>query len=336
MFNLSYDEIISKIKEEKQITSEEIDRRIKEKLKQLSDLISKEGAAHILANELGVKIINIPREVKINALLTGMNNVWLTGKVLNLNKVVSYNKNGKQGKVGSFILGDETGKVRVALWDTNHINHIENGEIKEETILKIKNAYVKANNGYKELHVGSRGELEINPPGMSVEVSGDFGYDFIKKKISELNDGDMNVGIFGTIVQVYELRFYDACPKCGKKLENLNESYQCKEHGLMAPEGVPILNLFLDDGTDNLRAVAFRSQVERLLNASKDDILEIRKENSKFDKYKEDLLGKQFILVGRINRNEMFDRKEMTIQRVIEINPESLLKEMQKEVYNES
>ena len=104
----------------------------------------------------------------------------------------------------------------------------------------------------------------------------------------------------------------------------------------MAPEGVPILNLFLDDGTDNLRAVAFRSQVERLLNASKDDILEIRKENSKFDKYKEDLLGKQFILVGRINRNEMFDRKEMTIQRVIEINPESLLKEMQKEVYNES
>src|SRR3989344_9664262 len=134
MFNLSYDEIISRIKEEKQITSEEIERKIKEKLKQLSDLISKEGAAHILANELGVKIVSSPRELKINAILAGMNNIGVTGKVLNLNKIVSYNKNGKQGKVGSFILGDETGKVRVALWDTNHINHIENGEIKEETI----------------------------------------------------------------------------------------------------------------------------------------------------------------------------------------------------------
>lgn len=31
-------------------------------------------------------------------------------------------------------------------------------------------------------------------------------------------------------------------------------------------------------------------------------------------------------MVGRINKNEMFDRKEMSIQRVVEAEPEKILK----------
>lgn len=330
MFNVTYEEIIGRIKEEKKLSDEEIKQRIKDKLRQLSDLISKEGAAHIVANELGVKVLEVAKELKINRLLSGMSNVILLGKIVKMNDVIQYNKEGRQGKVVSFVMGDDTGVIRVALWDTNHIAKVEDVTVKEGSILKIKNAYVKSNNGFKELHVGNRGELEIDPEGVEVEVSDNPSYDFSRKKIFELNEGDNNVGVLGTIVQVFEPKFYSACPNCGKKLDIIGDSFQCREHGLVKEEIVPILNLFLDDGTGSLRSVAFRNQVESLLGIEKEKIVEMRKDESQFDRYRDDLLGKQMILIGRVVKNELFDRLEMSVQRIVEVNPEDLIKEIEK------
>lgn len=293
MFSLSYDEIISKIIEEKNLSEEEIAGKIKDKLRQLSDLISKEGAAHIVANELGVKIVGVARDVKVDKLIEGMNNVNLVGKVVKINDVISYNKNGRSGKVVSFILGDDTGVVRGVLWDTNHIKEVENGSIKQESILKMKNGYVRLNNGYKEIHLGNSGELEVNPEGVDIEVNNIPSFDFTRKKIIELNEGDNNIGVFGTIVQIFEPRFYEACPQCGKKVELMGDSRQCKEHGLIEAQLIPILNIFFDDGSDNLRAVAFRNQVGDLLGVSMEQVLEFKDDQGKFEAIKQDILGKQ-------------------------------------------
>ncbi|MBI4154490.1 hypothetical protein HY498_00175 [Candidatus Woesearchaeota archaeon] len=330
MFNVSYEEIVSKIKEEKNISDEEIELKIKEKLAKLSDLISKEGAAHIVANELGVKLFNISKELKIKGLLSGMNNVIITGKVMQLNPVIEYKKENREGKVGSMLLGDETGVIRVAFWDANHIKNIEENKIKEGSILKLKNGYVKSNGIFKELHVGNKGEIEIDPPGVEIEVQDKPSFDFAKKKISELNENDNNVGVLGTIVQIFEPRFYGACPECSKKLVANDGMLSCKEHGSVNEVLVPILNLFLDDGTDNIRVVAFRNQVERLLNLDIEKIKEFREKPENFDRIREDLLGKQLVIVGRVVKNEMFDRKELMAQRIIELNPEELVRELEQ------
>lgn len=259
-----------------------------------------------------------------------MNNVIVSGKVLRVNDVVKYNRNGKEGKVVSLMMGDETGAVRVVLWDSNHIGVVEGGKIKEGTLVKVKNGYVKPNNGFKEVHIGSKGELEIDPSDVKIEnVNSVPSYDFTRKKIIELNDGDTNVGVFGTIVQVFEPRFYEACPQCGKKVELIGESRQCKEHGLVKEELVPILNISFDDGTDNLRAVAFRNQAESLLGVNRDQILEMKDDPAKFEEKRKELLGKQLVLVGRATKNEMFDRREMSIQRTIEVTPEELIEELE-------
>ena len=57
MIKIPYEDIISKIKSGSKLSEEEIEAKIEAKLKQLSGLISKNGAAHIIANELGVKLI---------------------------------------------------------------------------------------------------------------------------------------------------------------------------------------------------------------------------------------------------------------------------------------
>ena len=56
MTAMSYEQIKAKIKDATNISDADIDLKVNDKLRQLSDLISKEGAAHIVANDLGVKI----------------------------------------------------------------------------------------------------------------------------------------------------------------------------------------------------------------------------------------------------------------------------------------
>ena len=50
MIQMPLQDIINKITEKAGITEEEVNEKIKQKLEQLSGLISKEGAAHIIAN----------------------------------------------------------------------------------------------------------------------------------------------------------------------------------------------------------------------------------------------------------------------------------------------
>ena len=132
MLKVGFDEIIRKIKEEKKLTDIEIQVKIDKKLNDLSGLISKEGADHIVANELGIKLFDKAgmEKVKINELLIGMRRVGINGKVTSVFSINQFTKEGKEKKVASFIAGDETGRVRVVLWDEKHINEIENGNIK--------------------------------------------------------------------------------------------------------------------------------------------------------------------------------------------------------------
>ena len=66
MIKIPYNDIVQKISETANISSEEIETKVNAKLKQLSGLISKEGAAHIIANELGVKLFeNTSGKLKI-------------------------------------------------------------------------------------------------------------------------------------------------------------------------------------------------------------------------------------------------------------------------------
>ena len=83
MIKIPYEEIVLKINEKTNTPVSEIEIKVENKLKQLSGLISREGAAHIIANELGVKIFEpLSGKLQIKNILTGMRDVETVGKVL--------------------------------------------------------------------------------------------------------------------------------------------------------------------------------------------------------------------------------------------------------------
>lgn len=328
MIGLSYEDIVAKITEVTGKTTDEIKSRVKEKLAKLSGLISTEGAAHIVANELGVDLIEIIRKhgLKINKLAAGMRGVCAIGKVIKVYETRSFKKEAREGKVGSFLIGDETGVIRIVLWDTNQIELITNGTIKEDTIVKLTNSHIRENNGYKELHLGIRSEILINPEGVSITTVAPREVLFQRREVKDLKPGEF-ASVAGTIVQLFEPRFYPACPECGKKTEG-----QCNEHGRVLPKQMPVLNFYLDDGTGGIRTVAFRNNVYAILGTDEQSLLEMQNNGESFESLKRDILGKQIMVAGRINKNEMFDRVEMAVNQVMEFDPAALANPVKKEI----
>jgi len=327
MMGLGLDEIISKIKEKANLSDEQIKLKISEKRDKLSGFVSEEGAAHILANELGIDLMESIRKngLKINRLKAGMR-VGVTGKVIKTYDVRTFNRNGKEGKVGSFLVGDDTGLIRIVLWDANHIAKMEAGEIKQDTIIKVDNGNVKENNGYMEMHLGNYSDMVLNPEGVTVEVikRDNVGQSFdsgeIKiTKLSEVNAGD-NVTVYGTIVQVFDPRSYEGCSECGKKFVG-----KCEAHPEALPKKIPILNFFIDDGYSGMRAVAFRDQVSSVLGMEDADVLSILDNPDKFEEVKNKVLGNQLLISGRINSNEMYSRNEFMVRNVHQMEAKEIL-----------
>ena len=98
----NYIQLVERISRSSGLQKEEIDRRVEAKRAKLSGLVSKEGAAQIVAAELGINFDN--ERMKISELVQGMKRANILGKVLKVNPVREFNKNGREGKVASLLV----------------------------------------------------------------------------------------------------------------------------------------------------------------------------------------------------------------------------------------
>lgn len=318
MINMPLDMIIEKLKEGAGISEEAINEKIDAKLKQLSGLISKEGAAHIIANELGVKIFDqVSGKLQIKNILSGMRSVETVGKVVATYEVREFEtKEGRKGKVGSMLMGDETGTIRVVCWGSqaDNINNITPG-----TIVKIAEGYAKDNQGRKELHINDSSKFLINPDGETVGEVIAQSQDrpaAVTKKINQLVETDNNVAILGTIVQSFEPKFYEVCPECGKRARMKDSGFECETHKVVQPDYSYVMNVILDDGTENIRAVFFRDNVEKITGMNKEALLGSRTTENAFESLKTELLGNIIKITGRVTKNDMFGRLEIVANDV--------------------
>jgi len=331
MYKIPLPEIKEKLIQSGKITPRELDERIKKKINDLSGLISEEGAASIIANELGVNLYSTSQnKLKIKEVYAGMRDVSTLGKVVKKFEQREFTKGESKGKVCSVILGDETGTIRVVFWN-EQVDML--AKVNVDDILLIKDAYVRENNNDREIHLGNRGEMVINPAGQTVgnvAVLPPKALNLERKKIEALKDGEEGIELMGTIIQVLDPRFFNTCPKCGKRVVESEGNFMCDEHKAVNPTVSYVLNAIIDDGTGTIRAVFWRNQTNHLLGKEDAEVAGYKNDLSKFEDVKNDLLGEQFKLIGRVKRNEMFDRLELNVQLVERATPQEEIIRMEK------
>ncbi len=310
----NYERILEKISKASGLGKDEIERKVEAKRAKLSGLISKEGAAQVVASELGISFEN--ERLKINELLPGMRKVNTLGKVINLFPVRTFTtKKGEESKVVNFWIADETSNVKVVLWDTNHIGMIEQGKIAVGTTIEISNGSMRDN----ELHIGSFSEVKPSSETLSDVKTEKL---FRKKHIADFKVGD-NTSSRAFILQVFEPRFFHVCPECNKKVVQEGEAFSCLQHGKIIPEKRAVSTLVLDDGTDSIKAVLFHEALLKMGFSQLED-------PGKFAEEKENFLGKEMLFTGNVRNNSFFNTPEFIIEDVKEALPEEIITELEK------
>jgi len=94
---LSLDEIIKEITEKSDKNEEEVKKLIEEKQDELSGLVSPEGAAYIVAKELGVNLLKeTDRDLQVKNIVSGMRSVDIDVKILKAYDTRTFNKTVKR------------------------------------------------------------------------------------------------------------------------------------------------------------------------------------------------------------------------------------------------
>jgi ssDNA-binding replication factor A large subunit len=303
------DELVKRMSFASGLSEEEVRGKIDEKKDELSGLISDEGAAYIVAKEMGIQVIQ-QQKLNIESVVPGMQNVDIIGKIINISPVREFKTEKAEGKVVNVTVADETGSIRLSLWneETEKIQDIKQGDV-----IRIR-GYVKEDNlGGAEIRLGRYGILAKSNENVNAVAT--------KRKAERSSIADLREGQFKEIkiavVQVFEGNvFYEVCPECKARLKEETD-FKCEEHGEVNPEYGMILSCIVDDGSGNIRAVLFNEQAEKLLGMTKNDAKKLFDRKKKLSAVLENVpLGKDIIFAGKVRRNNFFDRLEFVVNDV--------------------
>jgi len=142
--------------------------------------------------------VQVQDTYRVDDLSLGLSDVNLQGRVLATDSVRTFDRDdGSEGRVSNLTLGDETGRIRVTLWDekADRVAELDSG-----TSVEVVDGYVRERDGDLELHVGSRGAIE--------EIDADVAYDPETDDIADLELGG-TADLAGGVIETDPKRTFD-------------------------------------------------------------------------------------------------------------------------------
>lgn len=314
--NFILNELIKKISSDSGLDEEEILRRVEDKRTELSDLISEEGAAYIVAKELGIAIVKQER-LDIAHVIPGMQNVDVIGKITRISSVREFATERAKGKVANITIADGTGSVRLSLWN-EEINSLEGLEVGD--VVRVRGHVKEDNLGNPEIRLGRYGSLTKSDE--EITRVKEMRRSSERTTISQLTEGGYKE-IRAPLLQVFESNiFYEVCPECRSRVKlNENDEFVCQDHGTVEPNYGLIVSGIADDGTGSIRIVFFNENAEKLLGMTTKELKKLFDKKKKLEAVLGLIpLGKEFVFEGRARRNQLFDRFEFIVSNVREVN----------------
>lgn len=207
---MSFEEIVQRIISSRQdLTRGKILEMIEDKKKTAEGYFTNEVAARLVALELGVEVPwwePFRPNVSIKDVVSGLNNVTVIGRVIRVYPVKTFTRqNGTEGKVAHLLIADNTGTLKVVLWDEKTSLAESNG-IEQGQIIKVSHGYVREGlNGKLELHVGTRSEVQVFPLDTA---EGEYLSALSPKitKIQKLEPDMQDVNVLARVIHVGEVR----------------------------------------------------------------------------------------------------------------------------------
>jgi len=253
---MGFEEIVERIlSSRKELTRDKLLEMIEEKKESAEGYFTDEVAARIVALDLGVEVPwwePFRPEVLIRDLVSGLTDVTVVGRVITTYPVQTFTRpDGTEGRVTRLLIADKTGTLEVVLWD-DQASLAESGKVKEGEIIKVSHGYVRQGlDGKLELHVGTRGVVQISPSGV-VESEYPSVTQFIQK-IEEITGEHRKASVVGVVQSVQSVSEFKRSDGTSGKVRRL----------------------LLRDETGQITVVFWNANVDQLGEVKKGDCLQL-------------------------------------------------------------
>ena len=123
--------------------------------------------------------------MKISDLKIGQEKVNVEGNVKEVGEIRSFNKFGRQVRVANAVLEDDSGSIKLTLWN-NDIDNVKKGDK-----VKISNGFVNEFQGEKQLTAGKFGKMEVLGEGKGKKEKAEKAEEETEKAEEETEDEDI-------------------------------------------------------------------------------------------------------------------------------------------------
>jgi Replication factor-A C terminal domain len=314
------DEILDKIEKQSKLPRSEIMEKIDLKYCELDGLITKEGAAYLIARDFGINLPTSVKRLQMKNVVPGMKNINVSGRIFRISPVNEFERmDGNKGKVVNLFVSDGSGFLRVPLWN-EQVDMIANETVKLGDTVQITNGMSRENIfGDVEISLGKFGGIRQIEDTSEFPSESDLSKMFLSMSSARVLLKDIIPGNFevkATIANVFKGKFlFGVCPVCTSSLEE----NKCREHGTVDPNYALVLSCIADDNTDDLRTVFFRELAEKVCGISTQE-LALMEPEERYEKISGNMLGRELIISGKVKKNKMFDRLEMMANDFKDIN----------------
>ena len=249
-------------------------------------------------------------------------NVKLRVRVTNINEVNTFTRtDGRDGRVRSVNVADETGEIQVSLWDDDtDISFVEG------SALIIENPSVTSQQNHLRLSITNSSTIrkarqdEAEAMLSMREIEAKL---FVEKYIEDIEEEDAHIKVKATIEQINgDKILYAMCPNCNKRITQSEEGYICDICGekIENPDYLMIISCVLQDETGTVSATFFRKQAEDLIGASTQDVIEIFEQTgdeTSMASRIEDLIGHEVTIIADSTYNEYEEDIRLNVRKTI-------------------
>ena len=181
------------------ISRDEVAAKIRDKQEEYGGLLTDAGAAYAIAKELRIDVGFEPKRMpmKISDIKPGIEGVDIDGEVSQVFPAKAWEKDGRKGRVGSVIIRDASGEIRLTLWNTE-CDLIENGELKRGARVRITNAAVRERNGMAELGLSHGGNIAVTEATVPKVV-----------KLADVTEGMNDVTFAARVDRIYPVTEFE-------------------------------------------------------------------------------------------------------------------------------
>ncbi len=191
------DEIYSKLS--KSIVKEEFVEKVNAKVEQMGGLCDEKTAAMLVAHDLGLNETARSSQ-KIADIKSDSGNVNFIAKVVSIFPTREFTRgDGTTGRVGNLLVADETGSIRITIWDEK-ADLVNKGFIEMNQNLQIS-GYVKEGYSGIEVNVGNNGVLSQTDEEIHVKDP--------STKISDIKDGMGSINVVGRLLDISDIRSFN-------------------------------------------------------------------------------------------------------------------------------